>query len=132
MQQDIFENLPIDASVLEHIDYMVDDPVKCWPVLLHEIHTLLNLQLEKHGVDQPGLSLTLALALGEFVGGGQIYLPRGDALIRQIRNMEIYNEFTGRNLKELAKRHHLSEKAIYEIIAKMRKIETARRQLSLF
>ncbi|PTP90107.1 MULTISPECIES: Mor transcription activator family protein [Vibrio] len=131
-QQDMFEHLELDESLLDHIDFMAGDPVKFWPVLLHEIHTLLDAQLIQNGIEQSGLSLKLSLALGEFIGGGQVYLPRGDALQRQIRNMEIYNEFTGRNIKPLAKKHHLSEKAIYEIIATMRKIEHARRQPALF
>ncbi|CCN69764.1 Mor transcription activator family protein [Vibrio nigripulchritudo] len=131
-QTDMFENMPIDESVLEHLDFMMEDPKSYWPVLLHEIHTLFDKQLKDSGIDSPDISLKLALALGEFIGGGQVYLPRGDALQRQIRNMEIFNQFNGRNIKVLAKHHHLSEKAIYEIIADMRKIEHAKRQPSLF
>jgi Mor family transcriptional regulator len=40
--------------------------------------------------------------------------------------------FKGRNTKELAHKYHLTEKSIYEIIARIRKMEQKRRQLDLF
>jgi Mor family transcriptional regulator len=89
-------------------------------------------ELNKNDVESESLSFKLSLAIGNHLGGMQFYLPRGDALVRYIRDMEIWDSFNGRNTKELAHKHHLTEKSIYEILARMRKIEQKRRQPDLF
>ncbi|MFP3345359.1 Mor transcription activator family protein, partial [Halomonas sp. SIMBA_159] len=62
----------------------------------------------------------------------QVYLPRGDRLRLQIRDMKIWNEFNGRNVKTLARKYDVTEKTIYEVCAKIRKLEIANRQPDLF
>ncbi|MBP6733522.1 MAG: hypothetical protein KA142_02315 [Chromatiaceae bacterium] len=58
-------------------------------------------------------------------GGGQVYLPRNDALKRTLRNLGIWHEYDGtphgpHGISVLAKKHNLTEIAIYRIIEAQR------------
>jgi DNA invertase Pin-like site-specific DNA recombinase len=61
-----------------------------------------------------GLEETLMLA--KELGGTRHYFPKFESLFRDNRNEMIYNEFSGGNYKELAKKYNLSETRIREII----------------
>lgn len=58
-------------------------------------------------------------------GGGNVYLPRNDALRRTLRNLGIWHEYDGtphgpHGISVLAKKHNLTEIAIYRIIEAQR------------
>ncbi|MGF1775882.1 Mor transcription activator family protein [Vibrio nomapromontoriensis] len=131
------ELIAFDNINLEDIDRIVElqgDSTK-WPVVLAELHTLVVHNLAQSGLkaeQAKSLGFTLTLSIADHLGGAQEYLPRGDALRRQIRNMRMYDEFNGRNHLELSKRYGITERAAYEILAKQRAIEIRQRQPSLF
>lgn len=50
-----------------------------------------------------------------------IYFPRLERITATIRNNIIYDEFNGSNYKELAQKHKLSSRYIYDIIATAKK-----------
>lgn len=50
-------------------------------------------------------------------GGTYMYIPKEDNITRPIRNAMIKAEFTGSNVKELAKKYQLSEVQIRSIIS---------------
>jgi Mor family transcriptional regulator len=130
-QHEMFDDDELDASILEHACDLPEDSAT-WPALLLELHGVIHNELGKSGISQDGLALKMVLSISEYMGGMQVYLPRGDKLKQQIRDMEIYQQFNGRNIAQLTKRHHLTNKRIYEIIARMRRVELQRRQFSLF
>ncbi|EPT7428694.1 Mor transcription activator family protein [Vibrio cholerae] len=130
-QHDMFVHDAIDPRVLDNVSHLADEN-RTWPNLLLELHGVIANSLKQHGVDSPEAALQAVLDIGEYMGGVQVYLPRGDRLRQQIRDMKIYKEFNGNNIRQLAHRYHLTDKAIYEIIAKLRKIEQRRRQPDLF
>lgn len=49
--------------------------------------------------------------------GSNVYIPKTATLIAKRRNRQIYNEFNGSNIKQLAKSYNLSEIQIRRIIA---------------
>ena len=86
-----------------------------------------------HALSAGGLPLPEARALacdgiGRIAiafGGGNVYLPRNDALRRVLRNLRIWHEYDGtphgpHGIGVLAKKHHLTEIAIYRIIEALR------------
>ncbi|WNJ96558.1 Mor transcription activator family protein [Vibrio ruber] len=131
VQSDLLEHETIDPSVLDHISDLPDEK-NGWPALLLEIRAVLSQELSRHHIENEKLPLQLSLAIGQYLGGAQFYLPRGDALKRFIRDIEIWDAFRGNNTRQLARQYHLTEKTIYEIVARMRNIEQKRRQLNLF
>ena len=61
-----------------------------------------------------GLEETLMIA--KELGGARYYFPKFESLFRENRNTMIYDEFSGNNYKEIAKKYNLSETRIREII----------------
>ncbi|MDF2186166.1 MULTISPECIES: Mor transcription activator family protein [Grimontia] len=130
-QTDLFGDGHLDPSLLEHLDHLPDEH-NAWPTILLELHGVLQQRLSKRGIDIPELALECVLDIGEYMGGMQVYLPRGDRLRQQIRDMNIWHEFNGTNTKILARRYDVTEKTIYEVCARMRRMEQTRRQPDLF
>ena len=50
-------------------------------------------------------------------GGMSIYINKPETILRDLRNIEICNSFNGFNYRELAKKYHLSEKTVREIVS---------------
>ena len=50
-------------------------------------------------------------------GGTYVYIPKEDKVTRIVRNARIKAEFTGSNIRELAKKYRLSEVQIRSIVA---------------
>jgi len=65
-------------------------------------------------------------------GGEQVYVPKGLALVVSERDREIWRKFNGGNQHQLAKEYHLTERQIYNIVARVREEEFRRRQMGLF
>ena len=69
-----------------------------------------------------------AVRLAESVGGEYRYIPKVDKLLIRMRDTRIRREFTGGNLRPLARKYKLSETWIREII----EAKVDDRQASLF
>lgn len=65
-------------------------------------------------------------------GGEQIYIPKGVALVLRERDWQIWEESTGRNHLVLAKKYDLTDRQIYNIIARCRIEHDRKHQLPLF
>lgn len=74
----------------------------------------------------------VVMELANYQGGREVYLPRGDRLLKAIRDRRIYLEHTGRNEAELAQRYELTPRQIRQINAEQRATQVAKRQGKLF
>ncbi|MGR6833606.1 Mor transcription activator family protein [Aliivibrio wodanis] len=127
--QDLFGFEDITA---EEIDRMVSEEEKVrWPEDMRHMYDLLAKDLETAGFDK-SLAITQLNSICKAFGGMQFYLPRGDALKLMIIRFNIWNEFTGNNVRELALKHHVTEQHIYRTVRTMRARESKRRQHDLF
>ncbi|HCR2154485.1 TPA: transcriptional regulator [Enterobacter asburiae] len=126
---ELFEDVQ-DDSILEQLDDGNDSGSSRFPTILSELNALLRKELEKLGYD-PRHSLELVLAISKQIGGIQVYLPRGQALEFFVRDMRIWRDFTGNNVPELVERYQVTYKTVYKAIKRMRRIEIAKKQLSL-
>ncbi|MGC3833973.1 Mor transcription activator family protein [Moritella viscosa] len=127
----MFASEPLDPSVLAHSSD-VSDEQRQWPAMLLELHGVIQATLDKHNIDTPELPLAMVLDISEYMGGMQVYMPRGVRLRQQIRDMEIWKAFNGSNVHQLARHYKVTDKTIYEVCRRMRKIEQQRRQPDLF
>lgn len=57
-----------------------------------------------------------AVRLMQQYGGANVYIPKADALLRQIRDKRIREEYNGYNVRQLAVKYGLSENWINRII----------------
>jgi Mor family transcriptional regulator len=53
----------------------------------------------------------------EYCGGQAIYVPKGDSIVRSLRDERIRNDFNGYNYKFLCNKYNLSERTIRAITA---------------
>jgi Mor family transcriptional regulator len=113
----------------------IDAPSDAWPSMLAELVDVLRASFQHRGRSE-GEAIAeaqhAALAIGEYLGGRQIYLPRGDRLKEWLRDRAIYLEFKGVNKEELARRYGLTDRRIEQIAAEQRAVYIRRIQPDLF
>ncbi|NOJ21928.1 Mor transcription activator family protein [Vibrio coralliilyticus] len=127
-QHEMFEHDSIDARVLDNLDHLMEEENE-WPVTFLQLRDVLAEELKGKLPEHKRISLSLALAVGQYIGGMSIYLPNGQSLQRYIRDINIREAFDGANVKPLALKFRLREKAIYEVLRRMRAVSTQRGQL---
>ncbi|MDA0148835.1 Mor transcription activator family protein [Vibrio sp. LaRot3] len=127
-QPDMFASQAIDPRVLDNLDHLLDDENE-WPITFLKLRDILDSELNELLPEHKKVSLSLALVIGQYLGGMSNYLPTGQLLQKYIRDINIWEAFTGHNVKSLAMQHRLSEKAIYQVLHRMRAISSQRSQI---
>lgn len=79
---------------------------------------LMDLGVSKDVAEQCGCSLTDHFA--NHWGGQVISFPKDHYHRLSIRDMEIYNDWTGNNFGALARKYKMTVRGIYKIIARVR------------
>ncbi len=119
-------------EILDNIDHaMHSTDSKAWPSIVVDLYKIVKIQLEQQGIDDIQATLDTTLALVDYLGGMQVYVPKGERLRKYIRDMEIYYRFNGRNIRQLAKQYNKPEQSIYRIIAEQKALHIKRKQHSL-
>lgn len=90
-----------------------------WGQATEALLAVLRARFEHIGVPTStadGYARNALLALAEYAGGRDFYLPRAVLLKAAIRDAEIRREFNGRNYVELAAKHQLTVAHVRRII----------------
>ncbi|ULU26612.1 Mor transcription activator family protein [Dyella terrae] len=127
---DLFEDAATDASLAG-----IEPPSDRWPSTLAELVDVLRALFVKRGRSEDDAiseAQQAALAIGEYLGGRQIYLPCGDSLRGALRDRRIYLEYNGRNKADLSRRYGITERRVEQIAAEQRVIFLRKMQGSLF
>lgn len=106
-----------------------------WPKALSELVDVLACELVRGGMAQEqakAQARKLALVQAHYMGGRAYYIPTGDHLKAALRDRAIWDEFNGRNIDQLARKHGLSVPQIYAVVAEQRKLTRYRIQPDLF
>lgn len=137
------ENLDLFADDHESLGQLVDrlDQIPTteltakWPKALSELVDVLACELVRGGME-PELAKAqarkLALVQAHYMGGRAYYIPTGDHLKAALRDRAIWDEFNGRNIDQLARKHGLSVPQIYAVVAEQRQLTRRRMQSELF
>ncbi|WP_429103589.1 Mor transcription activator family protein [Aeromonas hydrophila] len=106
-----------------------------WPKALSELVDVLACELARGGM-APDLARAqarkLALVQAHYMGGRAYYIPTGDHLKAALRDRAIWDEFNGRNIDQLARKHGLSVPQTYAVVAEQRQLTRLRLQPGLF
>lgn len=106
-----------------------------WPKALSELVDVLTCELVRGGM-APDLAKAqarkLALVQAHYMGGRAYYIPTGDHLKAALRDRAIWDEFNGRNIDQLARKHGLSVPQTYAVVAEQRELMRRRIQQELF
>lgn len=126
----MFPDAPIDAARAG-----IEAPDEKWAGTLAEYFEVLMTTLRKRGRsadDALGDAAECVIALGQYCGGRQRYLPKGDRLREAVRDRMIWLEWRGNNRDALADKYQLSTRRIEQIVAEQRAIHVRRIQPQLF
>jgi Mor family transcriptional regulator len=58
--------------------------------------------------------------LAQALGGSVLYLPKPDVLRRMVRDKKIFNEFNGKNSRQIARKYGISERHVKRIVKKQK------------
>ncbi|EKP0262740.1 Mor transcription activator family protein [Aeromonas dhakensis] len=106
-----------------------------WPKALSELVDVLACELVRGGMAQEqakAQARKLALVQAHYMGGRAYYIPTGDHLKAALRDRAIWDEFNGRNIDQLARKHGLSVPQTYAVVAEQRELNRRRHQHDLF
>ncbi|HDZ8978822.1 Mor transcription activator family protein [Aeromonas veronii] len=102
-----------------------------WPKALSELVDVLACELGRGGMEQDlakAQARKLALVQAHYMGGRAYYLPTGEHLKAALRDRAIWDEFNGRNIDQLARKHGLSVPQTYAVVAEQRGLARMRIQ----
>jgi Mor family transcriptional regulator len=74
----------------------------------------------------------VAMQMATIWGGQQLYMPKGIHIQASKLHQQIFDEWKGRNHREIAMKHNLSLAFVYKVIKRMRLAVVARDQGDLF
>lgn len=124
---------PLPADWMERFDPKQTDDR--WPKVLAELVDVLAAEALRRG-RSPDEALQDAqasvLALANYLGGRQIYLPRGDRIASALRDRLIWCAFPRKSIEQLADEHGTSTRRIEIILAEQRAIFVRKIQPGLF
>ncbi|MEP7041873.1 MAG: Mor transcription activator family protein [Dokdonella sp.] len=126
-----FDGVSIDS--IENADVCADE--KQWAPLLVDMLRVVESQKRREGMQADAAAAdarTTVLALAEYFGGRQIYLPKGEKLRAALMHAEIYKRFNGRNTRDLAAEYRISEIHCYAVIKRQRELHRKKLQGRLF
>lgn len=92
------------------------------------ISAMLENQFELSKKEAVELARNMVHDLCVEYGGTFMYVPKDMHYELSQRDMEIFNEFNGRNLHQLVKKHGVTHTRIYQIVAQVKKAQIELRQ----
>lgn len=132
MTESLFPDDMNDLNPKQLLAHMQDPEVLSrWEGSILEMVELTEIALRgKLGdsIDVSDLARHVVLALCETMGGSVMYLPRGSALKRAMRDAAIYHDWRENNISPtaLVRKYRLASQTIYEIIARQRALHRKR------
>ena len=133
---DLFADHDDLAQLVDRLDQIpAPELVAKWPKALSELVDVLTLELTRGGMAPPqaqAQARKLALVQAHYMGGRAYYIPTGDNLKAALRDRAIWDEFNGRNIDQLARKHGLSVPQTYAVVAQQRALTRRRQQLDMF
>lgn len=133
-QADLLPDEPIDPRGLLAAN-LDDIPAHRWAqglVQLIEVQEAVFVRLGYASDEAFRLARAGVVAIAEFGGGRDWYLPRGDDLHAAMRDAEIWRRANRRNIGALAAEHGLTERQIWRICNQQRKLHRDKMQGRLF
>lgn len=74
----------------------------------------------------------VAMHMAAVWGGQVLYIPKGVHMQASKLHLQIFDEWTGHNQREIAMKHNLSVQFVYKVVKRMRLAVIARNQGDLF
>ncbi|WKE64355.1 Mor transcription activator family protein [Gallaecimonas kandeliae] len=136
MSEEQLDMLGTDLDqIIENLDKLTDDDLKsAWPVTLANLVEVFKAAFARKGLSEKQaleLAQHAVVAQAHYMGGREFYLPRGDSLQRALRNMQVWQEFNGRNIDALMAKYGFTRQGIAKILREQRSLARKKVQLPL-
>ena len=131
---DLFGIDDANNNIVAHLDDDVLYEKDYWPGDLVELCDVIRAQMKREGVEDESayrMMERVLLGMSFLCGGRNYYLPNGQRIRNALRDKRIYDEFNGRNQRELSRRYKLCEQKIYSVIRAQRNLHRNRAQPDL-
>jgi Mor family transcriptional regulator len=105
-----------------------------YPESLEHMGQIIGQELMKmgfHSDEANSKAFVICEAIREELGGGPVYIHRGQEYVLSMREEKMWAEFKGDNYHELARRYDLSEMQVRNVINKAKAKMQQRSQLKL-
>ena len=107
--------------------------VRIWPLWLQSLALLIEAEFTKAKTNEPHIvGEAITLAIGHYFGGRDVYIPTDQRLKAALREIQIWQEFNGYNMENLAIKFGLTQRRVAEVIQQQLGVEVQRRQKSCF
>jgi Mor family transcriptional regulator len=111
------------------------EPQKMPDLLVDMAARVQKILMEKAGIEKAlaeHIGFEISREMAEAWGGHQVYMPKGLDMLLHSRDLQIWEDFNGRNHAVLSKKYGISMVWVYAIVKRMRALDLARRQPGLF
>lgn len=132
-QPELMPDLPIDPQGLMAAN-LDDVPKDRWPRELVRAIEVMEAVFLKAGLSEDQafhMARDGIVALADYGGGRQWYLPRGDALATALRDADIYRRSRRGNIAALSAEFGLTERHVWRIIRQQYALHRRKIQLQL-
>lgn len=136
-QQDILGDSSFSADLLDHLSDIPEAVQKKWPrdlSALVDIYSAALLRLGYGEIEARKISHTLLAEQSMYCGGRYFYLPKGDALKKAIRDIDLHRDNSERGIQpdDLARKYKISLTHVYRIMKEQQAYYRKRIQTELF
>ena len=122
------------VDLLEHVDAS-QLPEERWPQTLADLVDVLTATFKRNGQGDDeafAAAQKAVLAIAHYLGGRPVYLPKGDALDRALRDEQIFREANRYNIDNIAAKLGFSRRAVEKIVARQALLHRRKLQGRLF
>jgi Mor family transcriptional regulator len=136
-QQDMLGDGSFSADLLDHLSDIPLEVQKKWPRDLSALVDIYGAALKRLGYsesDANKISRTLLAEQSIYCGGRYFYLPKGDALKKAIRDVDLHRDWSERSMQpdDLAKKYNISLTHVYRIMKEQNTYYRKKIQSDLF
>lgn len=127
----------VECDIVDLLEHMGDElpEREQWPERLHELWTVTVAALRRREPDLQRCELLardVVIAIGDYLGGRNWIIPRGDALRTALRDAEIYRVSRRGNAQQLATDLGLHITQLHRIIRQQHRLHQRKMQGRLF
>ncbi len=136
-QHDMLGDSSFSADLLDHLSDIPLEVQKKWPRDLSALVDIYGAALKRLGyneADSNRISRTLLAEQSMYCGGRYFYLPKGDALKKAIRDVDLHRDWSERSMQpdDLAKKYKISLTHVYRIMKEQQTYYRKKIQSDLF
>ena len=93
-----------------------------WPKVLSDFIAVVQAELTRRKLPDSGKhAVAVVVAIAEYIGGREIYIPANESLHAALTHLDIYTEWSKNgDVQALSERYQLTARRIYQVLTEQR------------